>query len=682
MTVSSQTNVETFYGNGVTTVWDLPFRFFENSDISAYLIDPVLQTNTPLALGTDFTLSGAGLPEQFGTAPGKITTTIPVASGKQLKVARIMIAEQLTDIVNQGRFFPEVHEDVFDRLTMLIQQALTGLANSLQLDTVRNIWNFLGFRAINLGNPIDPTDAANKIYVDTTINNQIARTVRAPLGESLTEMPNSVARSSRILGFDPIGNPTMVPLPASIGAGDMIPYSLLIGVDFNAGDTQVTIPRDPGVAANIQVNFDASSQDFAEWFITGTTLHFTSPIPIGVTKIWGYIGTTLSVITPAYATIDDNAVAVFSPVAGGVLRSQHGKNQDLFTGMDVGMIGDGVTEDLPSLVAATTNFPGPIDLPAGHQYKLGGSVAIVNSHTLWDTLSAADTPYDTDRIQRTVDSVGTPSMQNGGHIIRSTIGAGVNHHEFGYFAILESRSTAAMEHVGMYSQISSAGNGAAVIWAGVDEVKNVQPDGSGTSVNHAMAGREIDVVNKFAFSDSLKKIGCECIAWGGGESTEAFSVYAANNTRGNGSYGSGHWRYAFRVLGNALHDTLGVGLQILSSHGSGIQIAGASSNFAIHLAASTPSSIGLNVEANYNIPIAITPNKQINMNGIAGSQGVKFDNTLGAGAIIMTAAGIGVAGHTTSSAALAGAASALPATPSGYMTMWINGTARKIPFFD
>lgn len=122
MTVSSQTNKETFDGNSVTTIWDLPFRFFDNADIHAYLIDPATQLTTPLVLGTDYTLTGAGLPEQFGTAPGKLTTTVAVPTGKQLYVERVLDIEQLTDIVNQGRFFPEVHEDVFDRLTMLLQQ--------------------------------------------------------------------------------------------------------------------------------------------------------------------------------------------------------------------------------------------------------------------------------------------------------------------------------------------------------------------------------------------------------------------------------------------------------------------------------------------------------------------------------------------------------------------------------
>ena len=173
MTVSSQTSNETFDGNGVTTIWDLPFRFFNNADIFVYLVDPVTQSVTPLVLGTDYTLTGAGLPEQFGASPGKITTTVPVLNGKQLFVERVMEVEQLTDIVNQGRFFPEVHEDVFDRLTMLIQQGITLLGRALVRPSGKDDYDAKGHKIVNLGDGAADQDAVNirtmRGYVDAAI---------------------------------------------------------------------------------------------------------------------------------------------------------------------------------------------------------------------------------------------------------------------------------------------------------------------------------------------------------------------------------------------------------------------------------------------------------------------------------------------------------------------------------
>lgn len=165
MTVSSQTSNETFNGNGVTTVWSLPFRFFHDDEIFVYVVDPTAQTTTPLVLGTDYTLTGAGLPEQFGTAPGKITTTVPVANLKQLYVERIMAVEQMIDIINQARFFPEVHEDAFDRLTMLIQQN------------------------------------------EATVRGAIRVAIADP---EPTRLPSAALRANMLMGFDSLGNPIPV----------------------------------------------------------------------------------------------------------------------------------------------------------------------------------------------------------------------------------------------------------------------------------------------------------------------------------------------------------------------------------------------------------------------------------------------------------------------------------------
>lgn len=122
MTVSSSTDRATFPGNGVTTVFPLPFRFLANTDVQAWLIDSATGELSPLSLGIHYTLIGAGEPEQDGSPVSQLTMLVAPGAGQSLFVQRVMEALQPTDIVNQGRFFPEVHELVFDRLTMLVQQ--------------------------------------------------------------------------------------------------------------------------------------------------------------------------------------------------------------------------------------------------------------------------------------------------------------------------------------------------------------------------------------------------------------------------------------------------------------------------------------------------------------------------------------------------------------------------------
>lgn len=138
MTVSSQTRGITFVGTGLAAPFPLPFRFFNNSEIAAYLVEDN-GSLTLLAQGTDYTLTGAGEPEIDGGAIGVLTKTTPLASGKKMYVARTLPAVQQTDIVNQGEFFASIHEDVFDRLTMVDQQHAEELARCVKISPTDEI---------------------------------------------------------------------------------------------------------------------------------------------------------------------------------------------------------------------------------------------------------------------------------------------------------------------------------------------------------------------------------------------------------------------------------------------------------------------------------------------------------------------------------------------------------------
>lgn len=132
MTVSSQTNKIRIVGNGVASAFPLPFRFFTNSEISALFVERATGITTPAAIGTDYTLTGAGDPEVNGSATGVLTTTVPLAADRDLIILRTLPTTQQTDIVNQGEFFASTHEDVFDRLTMIAQQHAEQLERAVK----------------------------------------------------------------------------------------------------------------------------------------------------------------------------------------------------------------------------------------------------------------------------------------------------------------------------------------------------------------------------------------------------------------------------------------------------------------------------------------------------------------------------------------------------------------------
>lgn len=123
MTVQSNVNREDYVGDGVTVDWDYGFPIFTDSDLVLIHTDAD-GVDTTLALNTDYTVSNAGDP-----AGGKVTllaggalSSDALTADEGLAILRVIQITQLVNLRNQRRFFPETHEDAFDRLTMIAQQ--------------------------------------------------------------------------------------------------------------------------------------------------------------------------------------------------------------------------------------------------------------------------------------------------------------------------------------------------------------------------------------------------------------------------------------------------------------------------------------------------------------------------------------------------------------------------------
>ena len=163
MTVTTTLDRQYFPGDGSNKNFPFNFKFFDNSQIFVYLID-ASGTATGKILNVDYTLSGALSP-----VGGMVVMAVAPPVGYQVLVRRILSVTQPTSIRNQGAFFPAIHEDVFDRLTMICQQAVAAANLSLQKDLSGLYWDFNGYQAINLGDPSRPQDATNKRWVETYI---------------------------------------------------------------------------------------------------------------------------------------------------------------------------------------------------------------------------------------------------------------------------------------------------------------------------------------------------------------------------------------------------------------------------------------------------------------------------------------------------------------------------------
>jgi hypothetical protein len=117
MTVSTSSNRADHTGNGSASTFSFTFRIFANTDLLVTKADAD-GVETVLTLTTDYTVSGAG--SYNGGSITLVAGALP--SGHTLTILRELDITQETDLRNQGSFFAETHEDVFDRHTMVMQQ--------------------------------------------------------------------------------------------------------------------------------------------------------------------------------------------------------------------------------------------------------------------------------------------------------------------------------------------------------------------------------------------------------------------------------------------------------------------------------------------------------------------------------------------------------------------------------
>lgn len=225
MTVSTQVSRNEYTGNGATTQYDFTFRILDKSHLLVQTLD-TSESIVTLTLGTDYTVTGVN---RYNG--GKVVLTSALPAGYKISIERSTPVTQEASIRNQGGFFPEIHEDAFDKLTMLVQQVY-GWWSGLVLKKpswLANYYDAMNNRIRNLRDPSQAQDAATKGYadaIDEKVNSNFRRTLRVP-DSSITEMPTLPSLEGKVLGF--ANNRPVGVLPGTGSATDVMLQ--LAGID-------------------------------------------------------------------------------------------------------------------------------------------------------------------------------------------------------------------------------------------------------------------------------------------------------------------------------------------------------------------------------------------------------------------------------------------------------------------
>ena len=160
MPISFETPIATTTANGVTTLFTHSFTVLDKADL-AVKTELSGVVSYPVE-GVDYTVAG------IGSSTGSITFASPPANGTKVTRYRDTALERTTDYQENGDLLAAILDADIDRVVMMVQELFAGGKGA-------------------------PTS------------------IRVPNGETVGELPSAADRALRILSFDSLGAPLLIP---------------------------------------------------------------------------------------------------------------------------------------------------------------------------------------------------------------------------------------------------------------------------------------------------------------------------------------------------------------------------------------------------------------------------------------------------------------------------------------
>lgn len=413
MSIASETNRNNYIGNGAALTYSYTFKIF-NDDELRVTVKSTLDVETTLTLNTHYTVTGAGSNSGgsislVNGAFAWITSTF-LTSGYALTIRRDLELIQETDIRNQGEFFPEIHEDVFDRLTMLDQQQQDELSRSVKLSETSVVADFdptlppglvgevnkvLMTNATGDGFEVGPsTGAISDAAAEAAAAAASAAAALVSENNASTSETNAAASavaaatSAAANIWRDVVFLTFADSPRTILASER---GTLFAVDTSGGTIAITLPQISGI-------------------------DLTSPFVIGIKKTSGDAN-AITVSRSGTDTIDGSTTKTISVAnSGSTFIPDIDPSPDTWTTADFGASAGNLTQDKFSGNGSTTGFT--LSVSPGSENNtfvfISGVYQSKETYSVSGTTLTFSTapPTGTDNIEvitGTLLSIGTPS---------------------------------------------------------------------------------------------------------------------------------------------------------------------------------------------------------------------------------------------------------------------------------
>lgn len=193
MTLNTTDSSVQLNGDGVALAFPYAFKVPPGSTLSVYLIDLVTQASTLQALGQYSVVQNPNL------VGGSVVFVTAPPTGQAVSIIRVTETKQSTDITNQGSFFPETHEGVWDNIVAMVQQSARLIGRQLSKPFAGgDNYDALGSKITGVGNATAGSDVPNLAQVQTMVTGA-ATGIIPSLIATYTSLASTVG--STLIGF-------------------------------------------------------------------------------------------------------------------------------------------------------------------------------------------------------------------------------------------------------------------------------------------------------------------------------------------------------------------------------------------------------------------------------------------------------------------------------------------------